>query len=140
MQDFVKLLSCAGLPEYWKRDDHSNYKQGSFDLEGQFPAVGPNVHLIKGLFNESLPRFLKKQAAYGAADAPMTFLHIDCDLYRGAAEVFKLVAHKIVPGTVIVFDDLVSSQPALYGFSHELLWFKLISEIKCLSTSASCER
>ena len=67
-----------------------------------------NVNLVKGLFNESLPAFLRKQAAYGAADSPLTFLHVDCDLYRGAADVFALLAHKIVPGTVIVFDDLVS--------------------------------
>ena len=96
-----------GLPEFWKRDDNSDYKAGSFDLEGNLPGVVANVNLIKGLFNESLPAFLRKQAAYGAADSPLTFLHVDCDLYRGAADVFALLAHKIVPGTVIVFDDLV---------------------------------
>ena len=103
----------AGLPELWDRDDTTKYEPGAFDLGGSFPAVVPNVNLVKGLFNSSLPAFLRRQAAYGAADSPLTFLHVDCDLYRGAVDVFHLLAHKIVPGTVIVFDDLVRPSPIL---------------------------
>ena len=39
---------------------------------------------------------------------PMSFLHIDCDLYAGAHDALTLLAHKVVPGTVILFDELVN--------------------------------
>ena len=65
---------------------------------------------LQGLFNETIPVFLGKQSAYGAADNPITFLHFDMDLYRGASDVFKYLGHKLIPGTVLVFDDLVNTQ------------------------------
>ncbi len=44
------------------------------------------VALRAGLFNESLPDFLRDAdaAAPGRRLANVTFLHIDCDLYGGA--------------------------------------------------------
>ena len=39
---------------------------------------------VKGLFNESLPNFLKEQAIYASSDEVVSYLHIDCDLYGGA--------------------------------------------------------
>lgn len=39
---------------------------------------------------------------------PLTYLHIDCDLYAGAHDAFTFLSHKIIPGTVIVFDELVN--------------------------------
>ena len=56
--------------------------QGEFSLEGRFPEVRDNVVLVQGLFNESLPGFIKK---YYRNRNPLdiTYLHIDCDLYAG---------------------------------------------------------
>lgn len=44
--------------------------------------VGPTVRLVKGLFNESLPKHLLHQRSFGG-DMPVSYLHIDCDLYSG---------------------------------------------------------
>ena len=56
--------------------------QGEFSLEGRFPEVRSNVKLVQGLFNESLPKFIK---SYYKVRNPVdiTYLHIDCDLYQG---------------------------------------------------------
>ena len=33
------------------------------------------------------------------------FIHIDCDVYSSTVDVFNTLGGKVVPGTVIVFDD-----------------------------------
>jgi hypothetical protein len=38
----------------------------------------------------------------------VSFLHIDCDLYSSTACIFRLLAPRIVPGTVIVFDEFLN--------------------------------
>lgn len=43
-----------------------------------------------------------------AGEIPLAYLHVDCDLYAGSKDIFTLLNHKIVPGTVIVFDELVN--------------------------------
>lgn len=106
----------TGLPENWVRDDKNTWKTHAFDQQG-FPPVEPNVHLVKGLFNESLPKFLSEQAIYAPSDEVVSFLHIDCDLYAGARDALTTLAPKLVVGTVIVFDDLVNYQ---YFKDHEL--------------------
>ena len=56
--------------------------QGEFSLEGRYPDVRENVVLVQGLFNESLPKFIKKH--YRTRNpVDITYLHIDCDLYAG---------------------------------------------------------
>lgn len=58
--------------------------QGEFSLEGRFPEVRDNVKLVQGLFNESLPPFIKSH--YKTRNpVDITYLHIDCDLYAGMA-------------------------------------------------------
>lgn len=58
------------------------HMQGEFSLEGRFPDVRDNVVLVQGLFNESLPPFIKKH--YKTRNpVDITYLHIDCDLYAG---------------------------------------------------------
>lgn len=58
--------------------------QGEFNLQGRFPEVGDNVKLVPGLFNESLPPFIKSHYKT-RHPVDITYLHIDCDLYAGKA-------------------------------------------------------
>jgi hypothetical protein len=51
---------------------------------------------------------------------PIALLHIDCDLYSSTKTIFELLSDRIVPGTVIVFDELVN-YPAFK--KHEVLAF-----------------
>jgi Macrocin-O-methyltransferase (TylF) len=88
--------SFEGLPEAWSG---FNLGKGAFDLHGRLPRVPKNVRLHRGWFEDSLPVWL--EANPGAA----AFVHVDCDLYSAARTVLSLLADRIVPGTVIVFDE-----------------------------------
>ena len=88
--------SFQGLPEDWTRQQ----KKGRFDLEGKLPKFEePNVRLVRGRFDETLPAFLAQHPG------PVRFLHIDCDLYSSAATVFAHVGTRIASGSVILFDE-----------------------------------
>lgn len=86
--------SFEGLPERW----FDLFDKGHFKVE-QLPDVRPNVKLIKGWFNETLPGFVKVNRG------PVVYLHVDCDLYSSTKTVFDVLAPQIIPGTVIVFDE-----------------------------------
>ena len=85
-----------GLPEDWTG---TILMKGRFNKGGKLPKVPENVRLHPGWFNESLPEF-KKQYLDDIA-----YMHIDCDLYSSTRTIFEQLADRIVPGTVIVFDE-----------------------------------
>lgn len=87
--------SFEGLPEDW----YESTKKGAFSLGGRAPKVRKNVNLVKGLFENSLPKFLETHAEKCA------FIHVDCDIYSSAKTVFTLLKDRIVSGTVIEFDE-----------------------------------
>lgn len=86
--------SFEGLPERWR----DGFGKGSFEVR-RLPKVRKNVRLIKGWFNETLPNFVQQHAG------PVSFLHIDCDLYSSTKTVFEVLGDRILPGCVIVFDE-----------------------------------
>jgi hypothetical protein len=88
--------SFEGLPENW---GGNNMAAGYFNRGGAFPKVRANVKLHRGWFNDSLPPFLA-----GHTD-PAAFLHIDCDIYSSTVTILACFKDRIVPGTVIVFDE-----------------------------------
>ena len=53
-----------------------------------------------GWFDRTLPTFLDR-----FPDKPVAFLHVDCDLYSSTQTIFAQLKSRIVPGTVIVFDE-----------------------------------
>jgi predicted O-methyltransferase YrrM len=65
----------------------------------QTPQFSGNVQIHEGYYEESLPTFL---ATHKEAFA---FLHIDCDLYSSTKTIFDLCKERIIPGTVISFDE-----------------------------------
>lgn len=88
--------SFEGLPETWR----DGFAKGHFALPG-LPTVRENVRLHKGLFDHTLPVFLREQAPH----EPVSFMHVDCDLYSSTRSVLGLLATRLVRGTVIVFDE-----------------------------------
>jgi len=88
--------SFVGLPEPW----WGCMGIGFFNRDGIFPEVEKNVSLISGWFSNTLPEFIKN-----CGDDVVSFLHIDSDIYSSAATVLELLSNKIVPGTIIVFDE-----------------------------------
>jgi hypothetical protein len=87
--------SFEGLPEAWR----AGYDKGAF--AGHLPAVPPNVKLIKGWFDDTLPEFLKSVTPKDN----VALLHVDCDLYSSTKTILSLLTDRIIPGTVIVFDE-----------------------------------
>jgi hypothetical protein len=85
--------SFEGLSEAWSGDP------SRFDAQGRLPKVPSNVQLHKGYFSDTLPQWVEDNPG------PIGFLHIDCDLYQSTQCVFEHLSDRIVPGTVIVFDE-----------------------------------
>ena len=87
--------SFEGLPEDW-----SGWMQvkGSFGGEG-IPKVEPNVDLVKGWFDQSLPDFLQGNTQN------IAFVHVDSDLYSSAKTILSELSPHIKPGTIVVFNE-----------------------------------
>lgn len=112
--------SFYGLPEDWS----GPWIKGSFNVLGHLPRGLPsNVQLVAGWFNESLPAFITsaqwlfsvekymKSASKRRMVVPkaqIALLHIDCDLYSSTMTVLNALDEYILPGTIIVFDELMN--------------------------------
>ena len=88
--------SFTGLPEAWSGFSLS---RKAFDVGGQLPRVPSNVRLHKGYFEESLPKWMVQNPG------PVAFIHLDCDLYSSTKTIFTLLAPRLTPGTIILFDE-----------------------------------
>jgi len=105
--------SFEGLPERWR----DGYGKGTFHLT-TLPKVRPNVVLIKGWFDKTIPEFIKDHCE------SIGFLHVDCDLYSSTRTIFELLEHRIHPGCVIVFDEYFNYpgwEEGEYKAFHEFL-------------------
>jgi len=91
--------SFEGLPEAWHHEP-----QGSYSTSGIIPTVPGNVILHAGWFEDTLPVFLNEHAG------PVRFANIDCDIYSSTRTVLRFLAQRIVPGTVIVFDEYIGNE------------------------------
>ena len=107
--------SFQGLPEDWHGEPRGSYSTG-----GELPAVPANVELHAGLFSETLPRFTARHTG------PVRFMHVDCDLYSSTKTVLAGLADRIVPGTVIVFDEYLGHEhwreDEFRAFQEEAKW------------------
>lgn len=88
--------SFEGLPEDWSGNAMA---AGFFNRKGQLPKVPSNVKLHPGWFDATAPKFASEH------QGPVAFLHVDCDLYSSTATVFAALGSRIVPGSVIMFDE-----------------------------------
>jgi len=86
--------SFEGLPETWR----TGLPKGAFKMSG-LPEVRENVKLHKGWFSDSLPVWAEQHPG------PMAFMHLDADLYSSTKTVFDVLGDRVVPGTVIQFDE-----------------------------------
>lgn len=96
--------SFKGLPTSWA---HTKLGPGTFSTDGKVPehlAAFSNVMVHIGLFSETL-HDLEDGLLQGA---PVAFAHVDVDLYTSAVEVLSSIACRLLPGSVLVFDELVN--------------------------------
>jgi hypothetical protein len=90
--------SFIGIPEKW-----NSLEVATFTMDGKIPEIIRNVENIqvhKGWFNET---------KFDLDHYPVVgFLHIDVDLYSSAREVMLHYGCRFVPGTILVFDELIN--------------------------------
>ncbi len=83
--------SFKGLPEAWRE----GYPAGTY-ASAKLPEV-QGAEIVTGTFNKTLPQFLVDNFD------PLDFVHLDCDLYSSTQTVLKLIEHRLLPGTVLLF-------------------------------------
>ncbi len=109
-KDIHGFDSFEGLPEAW-----NHLPEKAFSSDGVPPTLNSNVIIHKGYFEETLPLF------YNDYKDTISFLHIDCDLYKSTKIIFSYLKEMIVSGTIILFDEMISYD----GFEdHEFKAFK----------------
>lgn len=113
--------SFAGLQEDWSG---SEFARGTFDLKGRLPRVKPNVKLIKGWFQDTVPEFLAQ------ASEPFAFVHIDCDTYEATSLVLNLLEKRLVPGTIMIFDEFFGYRCWDSGGEFKA-WNEFIQRTRC---------
>jgi tetratricopeptide (TPR) repeat protein len=86
--------SFAGLPE-----DTDRWSKGQF-AQQKLPEVPPNVDLVVGWYDATLEPFLTEHSD------TISMLHIDCDIYSSTKYVLDEVRDRLIPGSVILFDEL----------------------------------
>lgn len=92
--------SFEGLPEAWVMTKQGGGKQrGHFAVE-RLPRVLANAQLVPGFFDNTLPGWL------AAHPGPVALLHNDSDLHSSTIYTLSQLNERIVPGTIIVFDEL----------------------------------
>lgn len=103
--------SFDGLPEAWSERESA----GAYSTGGRLPRVAANVTLHRGWFEDTLPPF------FGEHAGPIRLLHVDCDLYSSTRTVLAHADPRLVPGRIVVFDDLLGYP----GYAaHELRAFE----------------
>lgn len=85
-----------GLPDAWG----DRFQKGAFKFDPPLDLPS-NAHIISGLFEESLGPFLREHPE------PADLVHVDCDIYSSTKSVLSQLSERLVPGTVIVFDELL---------------------------------
>lgn len=98
-QDVHGFDSFQGLPEGW-----GNEPAGTFSTGLDLPVMPENVQLHAGWFDETLPGFL------AAHPGPVRFANIDCDIYSSTVTVLTGLAPRLVPGSVLVFDEFIGNR------------------------------
>jgi len=98
-RSFYGFDSFEGFPS----DGRGDWSQ-DFSTQGVLPKVGPNVHLIKGYFSDTLPEFL------AGFEGNISVVDIDCDIYSSTCDVFLALsaARRLQPGLIISFDELIT--------------------------------
>lgn len=94
---FYGFDSFEGLPEDWR----PGCRKGTFAVKTLPTFHNPRIQLVKGWFDETIPSFLHEHPD------PIAFIHIDCDLYSSTKTIFQLMSNRFVPGTVILFDEII---------------------------------
>jgi len=100
---FFGFDTFTGLPEDWI-DFTRIVGKNEFDAGGTFPCIADSrVSFVKGLFQDTLPGFLDEFTTRN-----QLVIHNDSDLYSSSLYLLTYANHILVPGTIIIFDEIYS--------------------------------
>ena len=89
--------SFEGLEEDWYG---TRLQKGFFSTNGQLPKCERNVSLIKGWFEDTLPKFCRELQG-----EKIQLLHMDADTYKPTAYVLNSLTKNLGRGTIVIFDE-----------------------------------
>ena len=89
--------SFEGLEEDWYG---FRLQKGFFSTNGQLPKCERNVTLIKGWFEDTLPKFCLE-----LQQEKIQLLHMDADTYKPTAYVLNSLTKNLGKGTIVIFDE-----------------------------------
>lgn len=117
--------SFEGLPEDWKVSANKTYRKGHFatnldNLKSKYSHL--KVSWEQGWFDQTVPEWINR-----VEPKQMKLINMDADLYSSTQFVLDCLNPYIVPGTVIVFDEMYpwGEKPHEYWEEHE---FKALGE------------
>ena len=133
----------TGLPFSW-----NSLPAGSFSTFGNLPNIEGDVYFHRGLFRDSIPKFLEETGDYQSQSdsqshppQPLAFANIDALLYASTLDILESVHSRVVSGTVFVFADYLCHptwrQDAFrawrecckrFGWSYEYLGFSIATK------------
>lgn len=94
---FFGFDTFTGLPEDWSR----SHQRGHFDMQGRIPPTGDSrIQFIKGLFQDTLPDFIKNFSPGG-----QLVVHNDSDLYSSTLFCLTKMDSILPPGTIVILDE-----------------------------------
>lgn len=98
---FYLFDSWEGLPEPWIQSREKTiyaYAIPARSYSSNPPIFNdPRLITVKGWYEDTLPK---------PDMGDLAFVHIDCDLYSSTKTVLERCNEQIVPGTIILFDEL----------------------------------
>lgn len=93
---FTGFDTFTGLPEDWYM-----FRKGSMSAGGKYPELeDPRCNFKKGLFQQTLPPFLKDYAS-----GKRNVIHMDADLYTSTLYVLSSLAPFMRKGDIVIFDE-----------------------------------
>lgn len=97
---FIGFDTFEGLPEAWE-----GYQKGHFSTQTRLPDIqDPRCRFVKGLFQDSLPGFLKNPDSF-AGGAGRRIVHVDADLFSSALFILIQMGPFLRPQDILIFDE-----------------------------------
>lgn len=91
--------SFEGLEEDWTG---RNLLKGAFNRYGVMPRVESNVTLVKGWFEDTVPKFIDLLGT-----KKIRLIHMDADTYKPTYFVLNSLVKSFKAGTIIIFDEYI---------------------------------
>jgi O-methyltransferase len=118
---FVGFDTFTGLPEWWRATEPA----GRFNTDGRVPATkDPRCRFEIGLFQESLPRFIRDNDLSGRL-----VIHLDADLFTSTLFVLTTLARVLKSGDILFFDEFSCPLDEFRAFEEFVRSFRVGYEV-----------